>query len=380
MKCPYCDNELSDEDLKCIICGNIVQTKEERAERIKKRSEAEQISKESVKSTKNSYGTKDSEKKDNGETKAEKTLKQRILLLALLLAGGATLVMIGSKIIMSGATPDKPEGKDQVVETQTLADLEDGQQTSIEDQQSSDSEKYGETDQALQEGAQKHEVPSDSSEDKQDANTQSETMKKDVKEDEPVEPGKIMGWVVDAETGKAVQDARIVLKDMKGKIYPENEVVKTDENGSFTVQLPVGSYSLYVTQKDYLDNNETNNVVVKTKEITKISSIKLKQDPSVQKVTEYYILPYSNSRYLTDADLDPLSEWELKLARNEIYARHGRRFKDTQLQDYFNKQSWYKGIYDPDDFDKNHGSEISALEKKNAEFILKYEKDHGYFT
>ena len=93
-----------------------------------------------------------------------------------------------------------------------------------------------------------------------------------------------------------------------------------------------------------------------------------------------YILPFSSERYLTEADLDPLSEWELKLARNEIYARHGRRFIDPELQAYFDSKSWYKGIYDPQDFDKNHDSDISELEKKNAEFILKYEKDHNYFT
>ena len=93
-----------------------------------------------------------------------------------------------------------------------------------------------------------------------------------------------------------------------------------------------------------------------------------------------YILPFSSERYLTDADLDPLSEWELKLARNEIYARHGRRFKDPDLQSYFDSKSWYKGIYDPQDFDKNHNSDLSELEKKNAEYILKYEKEHNYLT
>ena len=95
---------------------------------------------------------------------------------------------------------------------------------------------------------------------------------------------------------------------------------------------------------------------------------------------DHYIIPDSNKRYLTESDLQGLSEWELKLARNEIYARHGRRFKDPALQEYFDAQSWYVGLYDPEDFDKNHSDELSALEKWNAEFILKYEKDHGMMT
>lgn len=93
--------------------------------------------------------------------------------------------------------------------------------------------------------------------------------------------------------------------------------------------------------------------------------------------TDHYIIPYSDTQYLTESDLQNLTEWEIKLARNEIYARHGRRFKDPALQEYFDSQSWYRGRYDPDDFDKNHANELSAIEKKNAEFILQYEKDRG---
>lgn len=96
--------------------------------------------------------------------------------------------------------------------------------------------------------------------------------------------------------------------------------------------------------------------------------------------TGHYIIPYSNTQYLTESDLRSLSEWDLKLARNEIYARHGREFKDPALQEYFDAQSWYVRRYDPEEFDKNHNDELSALEKKNAEFILQYEKDHGLMT
>jgi len=36
------------------------------------------------------------------------------------------------------------------------------------------------------------------------------------------------------------------------------------------------------------------------------------------------------------------SKLDLKIMRNEIYARHGYVFKDTELRNYFEKQSWYK--------------------------------------
>ena len=83
-----------------------------------------------------------------------------------------------------------------------------------------------------------------------------------------------------------------------------------------------------------------------------------------------YILPDSDSRYLTDSEVRGLSANELMLARNEIYARHGRKFKDSGLQDYFNSKSWYRGTVDPDDFSMDVFNEY---ENKNLELIQKYE-------
>ena len=166
-------------------------------------------------------------------------------------------------------------------------------------------------------------------------------------------------------------------------------MVKSDNNGSFTASIPGGTYSVKVTKADYLDYVNPDKVEVKSGETSVLGGMGIEKDPSAKKEVEVqdtspesdeYIIPYSNTRYLTDADLDSLSEWDLKLARNEIYARHGRRFKDPELQRYFDSRSWYNGIYDPEDFDKNHASELSKLEKQNAEYILAYEKKHGYFT
>jgi hypothetical protein len=53
-------------------------------------------------------------------------------------------------------------------------------------------------------------------------------------------------------------------------------------------------------------------------------------------------LPVS-SRLLTSADLQGKSSWDLDVLRNEIYARHGRRFANPRLQSYFESQPWYHG-------------------------------------
>lgn len=63
-----------------------------------------------------------------------------------------------------------------------------------------------------------------------------------------------------------------------------------------------------------------------------------------------YFFTDSNSRYLRKSELDGMTADELRLARNEIYARHGRRFDSADLQGYFDSKTWYNGTTDPDDF------------------------------
>jgi hypothetical protein len=45
---------------------------------------------------------------------------------------------------------------------------------------------------------------------------------------------------------------------------------------------------------------------------------------------------------MTDDALGDMFAEDLRVLRNEIYARHGRIFKDQALQKYFAAQAWYK--------------------------------------
>lgn len=83
-----------------------------------------------------------------------------------------------------------------------------------------------------------------------------------------------------------------------------------------------------------------------------------------------YILPDSSSRELTIADITGLSHDQLDLARNEIYARHGRKFTNPTLQNYFNSQAWYTGTIEPEDFTDDM---LSDIEKNNIQFIKEHE-------
>lgn len=78
------------------------------------------------------------------------------------------------------------------------------------------------------------------------------------------------------------------------------------------------------------------------------------------------------SRIIAEPDLDGFSEIELDLLRNAIFARHGRRFKDAELQTYFDRQSWYRPVYEPEGFPDNL---LNDTEKQNAQFVLAYQKN-----
>lgn len=83
-----------------------------------------------------------------------------------------------------------------------------------------------------------------------------------------------------------------------------------------------------------------------------------------------FIFADSSERYLDDWELELCSADELTLARNEIYARHGRRFNDQTLQEYFDSMPWYEGTVEPEDFDDGVFNEF---EKANLEKIAVHE-------
>jgi len=82
-----------------------------------------------------------------------------------------------------------------------------------------------------------------------------------------------------------------------------------------------------------------------------------------------YIFPFSSDRLITDAELNSVNRRELRLARNEIYARLGRMFADQELQDYFNSKPWYTPIYGPEEFDAYGESILSSIEIENLHRI-----------
>lgn len=77
-----------------------------------------------------------------------------------------------------------------------------------------------------------------------------------------------------------------------------------------------------------------------------------------------------NYKLLAESDLFGKSKWELKIMRNEIYARKGYLFSTPEMKSYFENQNWYKPIYDNKSIEQN----LTYIEKQNIYLIKSFEK------
>lgn len=96
-----------------------------------------------------------------------------------------------------------------------------------------------------------------------------------------------------------------------------------------------------------------------------------KKETTIIADSDDYIIPDSSTRLITEEDITGLNNDELCLARNEIYARKGRKFKDDDIREYFEGKDWYNPTIEADDFTDD---KLSDIEKKNVKFIKSYEK------
>ncbi len=76
----------------------------------------------------------------------------------------------------------------------------------------------------------------------------------------------------------------------------------------------------------------------------------------------------ASCRLLNNNDLECLTKKELRLMRNEIFARYSYKFKSIDLQKHFLSKKWYRG------YASNVDRYLTDIEKKNIEIISQFEQ------
>lgn len=82
--------------------------------------------------------------------------------------------------------------------------------------------------------------------------------------------------------------------------------------------------------------------------------------------SEGFFFPNSHKVRLSSAQLEGLSKRELRIARNEIFARRGRRFKSADLQKHFRQFGWYRP--------RTWNPRLNQIEKANVRLIKNTEQ------
>ncbi len=77
--------------------------------------------------------------------------------------------------------------------------------------------------------------------------------------------------------------------------------------------------------------------------------------------------PQSSLKLLKSDDVSNMSAAELRIMRNEMYARHGYSFKLKDMQQYFDQQDWYMPV------STDVTGDLTKLEQKNEAMIKRYE-------
>lgn len=179
-------------------------------------------------------------------------------------------------------------------------------------------------------------------------------------------PGFVAGSVIQPEVpqGNPITSTLIQLNAIETAEYSGKSVARfTIGNKTYYAYADNVSFDKGVPAMYSIDAVPTGDVYYgqPVYSITKISSYS----------TDSYVIPESSQKLLTQADLAGLTKAQLDLARNEIFARHGRVFKRQELQKYFESKSWYKknSSYNY----TNDYLNLSDVELKNAKFILAYE-------
>ncbi len=103
----------------------------------------------------------------------------------------------------------------------------------------------------------------------------------------------------------------------------------------------------------------------------------MKSEPVKADQVYGYLLPTSGYTYL---DESAVANWPAQVvcyAKNEIYARNGRRFVSTELQGWFDQQYWYSPIYTPEQFSD---SMLNVYETANVQMLTNVEASLGMYA
>jgi len=138
------------------------------------------------------------------------------------------------------------------------------------------------------------------------------------------------------------------------------KLIKSPDSQTSTIIKPTNAL---IPLNNALSSSST--VETKSSSMSENAPISLRNQGSLTIIEGRF--PDASTSLLEISDLTGLSKQDLKIMRNEIFARHGYIFKTPEMKSYFASQSWYQPKYN------NVSSMLTKVELLNVALIKKYE-------
>jgi hypothetical protein len=157
-------------------------------------------------------------------------------------------------------------------------------------------------------------------------------------------------------------DWRVIAAEVEavhGKRFEEEEPDSTDENGKeiWALQQYFEERYWYHGRAEYSPRE------LSAIESANLDTIELARMRDLGYAVAPGMMYLFRATPLSDSLLSGVSLHDLRLLRNEVFARRGRRFQTPWLQEYFSAQHWYRPRADFRD------SDLSEIEKSNVKLI-----------
>ena len=162
-------------------------------------------------------------------------------------------------------------------------------------------------------------------------------------------------------------DIESIKEQVRAELEEENEKAKEEEEEERIKE----QVKEEVERQNAKNDNKDVNINI-TEDSKPDPVVIVQEKPQPVYYSSDFIFPQSSTEYLSQSQVSRLSDYQLGIARNEIYARHGYIFKLPEYRNYFNSKYWYSPN---SNFSTNM---FNTIEKANIQTIVNYEKRMGW--
>lgn len=185
---------------------------------------------------------------------------------------------------------------------------------------------------------------------------------------EPDDRYDLLATVSDADGFSNLRDAPSIEGELIGRVKVGEAFTTYRQDGTWwKVRLPDGTVG-YIARSRIRLSGEADPVVAEARPAP-VPATEPETPPARAPVgSAGMTFPDSSTRLLTVAEIAGLGPSTLRVARNEIFARKGRRFKDPWLQQYFGQFDWYEPRFDDVRLNRIERQNVALLGKAEARF------------